>query len=124
MLVIRQQHKDTFGKIARDRFACRALAHCRRVFKENCKKMGDPAVRERIDRGIKAADGYGVRKEHDVVRYIDLMFILGDDFDTSRSSPWAKRILTCEDLGGTTKMDRLYERTEKELVMLQRKRGI
>ncbi len=124
MLVIRKQHKDAFGKVARDRFACRALAHCKRVFKADCEKMGDQSVRERIARGIDSADGYGIRKEHDVVRYIDLMFIFSDDFDTSRDTPWAKRILGHEDLGGTTKMDRLYERTRKELVMLQRKRAI
>jgi hypothetical protein len=123
MLLIRKKHKDTFGKIAKDRFECRALAHCKRVFKPDCEKLGDPAVKERIRKGIDAAGGYGVRKEYDVVRYIDLMFILSEDYDTNRSFPWAARILTSEDLGGTTKMDRLCERTEKELVMLRKKHG-
>jgi hypothetical protein len=64
---------------------------------------------------VTAAGDYGVRKEYDVVRYIDLMFVLAEDFDKSRDWAWAGRILGDEALGPTTKMDRLYERAQKEL---------
>ena len=115
MLLIRQAHKDEFGKVARQKFECRALAHCKRVFPADCEKLGEPAVRRRITRGVDAADGHGVRKEYDVVRFIDLMFVLAEDFDKNRRYPWAGRILADEVMGPTTKMDKLYERAQREL---------
>jgi len=115
MLLIRQAHKDKFGKIARRKFERRALDHCKRIFPAACEKLGEPALRERITRGVDAADACGVRKEYDVVRYIDLMFVLAEDFDKNPRYPWAARILGDKVLGPTTKMDRLYERAQREL---------
>lgn len=121
MLIIRKSHKDTFGKVARQKFEDRATEHCRRVFKDDCEKLGDETLRSRIAVGTDAAGTYGIRKERDVIRYVDLMFILSEDFDKNPSFPWAAKILKDEALGGTTKMDRLWDRVGREIAMLAEK---
>jgi len=124
MLIIKQSHKDTFGEIARQKFEGRAAEHCGRIFADDCRKLGEEALRARIARAVEEADRFGIRKERDVIRYIDLTFVLSEDFAASRSFPWAAKILKDEDLGGTTKMDRLCARAGKELAMLAEKHRI
>ena len=96
-------------------FECRVFAHLTRVFPLPCKDLGEEAVRKRVRAGIASAAGYGITSEYDVVRYVDLMFILAEDFDKAPNLSWAARILTAEQLHPKEKMDGLYERLSKEL---------
>jgi hypothetical protein len=114
-MIIRKEQDEALREEARHSYECRVFAHLQRVWPRKVEEVGEPASREWIRSGMAKAETYGVETEYDVCRYVDLMFALGPAFDTDPAYPWAARILRDEDLDGTTKMDRLYERTESEL---------
>lgn len=115
MLVIRKEQMDVLADQAMKTFVSRVFGHLSEVFPDECRELGDEAVFRRIRDGIERAAGYGIDIEYDVVRFIDLMFILRGDYDTSDRFPWANQILLAPDENPTGKMDRLCERAELEL---------
>ena len=46
---------------------------------------------------------------------LNLMFLLGEDFDGSGECPWAGEVLRDAELAPEAKMDRLYERMRQQL---------
>lgn len=117
-MIIRRQQKQALAQQAMRNFQQRMYAHVNKVFLEDCERMGEQAVRELISKGTARAAEYGIETEYDVARYIDLMFILCEDFNTNPRLPWAGRILNDENMKPTVKVDRLYERTDRELQRL------
>jgi len=120
MFVIRREQTEAFRPAMMKSFECRVYAHLLRVFPEDCQVLGEEACRIRIRKGIQAAGEYGITIEYDVVRYIDLMFFMCEDFDKSPDVPWAARILGLKDLHPTEKVDRLYERLNQEMKAFSR----
>jgi len=122
MLIIRKEHKQAFSKAVMENFECRIYAHVTRIWPEQCKRLEETAVRELIRRGIREALDFGIDEEYEVSRYVDLMFILSPDFSTSDRFPWAAAVLKDAAMKPAAKMDRLYERAEKELRASRRDR--
>lgn len=69
------------------------LAHLKKFFPNQCKALGEARIRETIRYGVDRARGYQIVAERDVCKYIDLVIVLGRDFDTDDELPWAGRIL-------------------------------
>jgi hypothetical protein len=67
-----------------------------------------------IQYGIKRAASYGIQLENDVRKYIEVMLLLGPDFDKDPKYPWATSILTDKNLTDPkVKADRVYETARK-----------
>lgn len=116
MLRIRQEQMEEFNRCEAVKFENRMVEHLEENFPEECEEMGEEAVRETIRYGISRADSYGIEFEQDVCNYVNLMFVLGRDFDTDPGLPWAKRILNDPELDHPTdKMDALYDEAETHL---------
>lgn len=93
MLTIRKEQMAVFRGPAVKAFEERMVAHLGRCFPKQCRALSEPELRETIQYGIKAAAKYGIIIERDVCRYIDLMVVLGRDFDRDPKLPWASSIL-------------------------------
>jgi hypothetical protein len=115
MLVIRKEQMDVLADQAMKTFISRVFDHLSEVFPDQCRELGDEALDRLITDGIKRAASYGIDIEDDVVRFIELMFILCDDYDTSYRFPWARQILLEPDENQTERVDRLCELAEQEL---------
>ena len=76
------------------RFEIWMLAHLRKFFSKQSEAAGEVRLRETIRYGIKRAAAHGFRGKRDVCKYIDLMVVLGRDFDIDERYPWAGVILT------------------------------
>ena len=98
MLIIRQDQMDILRQEARKGFENRMLAHLTRYFSEACARMGEGETRDLIRYGIERANHYGIEAERDVCKYIDVMVVLGRDFDVDETFPWAAEILTDDTL--------------------------
>jgi hypothetical protein len=90
-VVIRTEQLRSFADSAATGFDERMVAHLRKCFPAECDALREPGVRETIRQGIARSAPYGVTGERDVCKFIDLMMLLGPDFDTRL--PWAARIL-------------------------------
>jgi len=98
MLIIRQEQMDEFIRIAAKSFEDWMLVHLKNFFPDEYQALGDPEIRETIKYGIGKAESYGITTEREVCKYIDLMFVLGQDFDTNPDLPWVQEILQDETL--------------------------
>lgn len=120
MLIIRREQKGAFPKAVEENLECRLVAHVQRVFPQRCEQMGEPAVRERVRKGMAAARQWGIEGQYDVSRYVDLLFLLGPDFGTDDGCPWARPILADPALAVGARLDKLYERA-REAIAARRK---
>jgi hypothetical protein len=91
---------------------CRILTHLKGVFPGQCRRRGEASLRASVRAGIAAGRSYGLTDDYDVSRYVDLMFLWSDDFDTSPRTAWAQSILSDEGLPPGEKLDVLMERTK------------
>lgn len=107
MFRIRKEQKLAFRQAALRDFEDRVMAHLQRCLADWVATMGERSVRQVIRLGIDRATSFGITNERDVCRFIDLMIVLGSDFDSRLS--WARKILeSAEDVD--TALGRLHMR--------------
>ena len=112
MLTIRKEQMSAFATAVGRNLECRILKHLKGVFPRECRRRGEASVRASVRAGIAAGRAYGLTDDYDVSRYVDLMFIWSDDFDTDPRTGWARAILTDDSLRPGEKLDLLMERTK------------
>ena len=123
MLILREEHLAAFEASAISLFASRVIAHVKAVWPAECGELGGPAVADLVRNGIQRAAALGLSSEHDLVRFVDLSFILAKDFDTHPLAGWTRPILSDRRLSPVARLDRLYQRMEEEFALIERRRG-
>jgi len=93
MLKIRKEQYEELGKVSLKRFEDSMVEHIREFFPEQYDALGETVVRNVIEYGVDRAEAHGFETEPDVNMYIDLMLLLGSNFDTDPQLPWAAEIL-------------------------------
>lgn len=96
-LTMRQAQMDAFSHVEVQKFHDWMCAHLTQFFPGQAKALGDAQLRELIRHGILRAAEYGITKERDVCKYIDLMIVLGRDFDQDKRLTWAGKILSTKE---------------------------
>lgn len=72
----------------------RARAHLKSCIPDACALLSEDELGDIIRWGRRRSRQYGIEREYDFFRYLNLMFIFGLQFDTSPKYPWAKQSLT------------------------------
>lgn len=93
-MLIRQSQIDVFSRVEVRRFEDWMVAHLREFFPLQCATLDEGELRECTRSGIASAARYGIRTKRDVCKFIDLMIVLGEDFDSSEPANWASIILS------------------------------
>ena len=93
-LTIRSAQFGVFSELEVLKFEDWMAGHLKRFFSAKCDALGEACIVETIRYGIKRASQHGFRTRRDVCKYIDLMMVLGRDFDLDPELPWAAAILT------------------------------
>jgi hypothetical protein len=109
MLVIRESQMAALGRDLLDQFAFKALAHVKECFPELCEEIGESTTLDYVRDGLTRARVYGLESEYDLFRFLNLVFTLGSDFDSSEEYPWVAPILKNMDAPATTRMDLLMD---------------
>ena len=115
MLVIRKKQQEAFTKAVARGLECNLLTHATRQFPVRVNRMGEPAARAFVRKAVAACGGFGIEDEYEMSRYLDLMFLLGEDFCTDASLAWAAAVLGNPALAAKEKMDRLCEHARQHL---------
>ena len=105
MLIIRQRQLDIFREEQSTRFENAVLTHLERCFPSKLESMGEARARHLIRLGIDRARKYGFTTQRLVCKFIDLLLVLGADFDTNL--PWAATTLAEKDLTAEERMQSL-----------------
>jgi len=74
-------------------FENRAAAYLRDNHRDILQGTPDEAIRQSVREGIRRASAYGITAELDVVRFIDLMYLMSPDFDTNLRTSWIGQVL-------------------------------
>ena len=104
MLKVRAEQLKAFEDAAAQRLEDRMAAHLRELAPQHCNAVGEENLRKVVRTGIERAANYGLTFRGPVRFYLDLMIMLGSDFDTDPQYPWAAAIL--EDPAISGQMDR------------------
>ena len=107
MLVIREAQIVALSRALRSRFEREALGHVKACFPEQCVELGEENAFHYVQQGLRRAKDYGFESQYDLLRFLNVMFTLGGDFDTSELHAWMRPILTGRDMAPSTRMDAL-----------------
>ena len=109
MLVIRAEQMRALADARRKQFADRAVAHVRENFAGLFEALGEAGARAVVAAAIRKGDHYQLTAEHDYFRLLNLVMLLGQEFDMRPEYGWAHRILSQERMAGGSKMDLIYQ---------------
>jgi hypothetical protein len=108
MLTIRDEQIQALARADVARFEQRVFAHLKEFFPAQCRPLTEQELRRTIRVGLERAASYEIVSQRDVCMFIDLMMVLGRDFDTDKRFPWAQEILA-KPSEPAAKMDALYQ---------------
>lgn len=74
----------------------RALRHLGNCIPEVCAALSESELRQIVLWGRSRSRRYGIEREFDFFRYLNLMFMFGFEFDTSSRYPWASQALNAK----------------------------
>jgi hypothetical protein len=114
MLAIRESQVEVFAEEQIRKLEDRATEHIRHSVPSDFSRLGEEQVRQSVRQAIRKADRYGLELEIDVIGYLNLMYVLGFDFDDDRRYPWAAEILENSRYLGSAKIQLLNHRCRRE----------
>jgi hypothetical protein len=123
MLIINKEQMTALREKKRRDFVKRMVDYLQRTFPKQAGSLGDAGLREEIQHGMETADQYRMVSEREVARYIELMFYLGRDFDTSPQTPWATAILNDRFSSAANRLRRLSREAGKQGLATHPTRG-
>src|SRR3954447_10748607 len=97
------------SRVGDDETEDRALGHLRNCIPEVCAALSESELREVIRWGRRRSRRYGIEREVDFFRYLNLMFMFGFEFDMDPAYPWAARALTSRGLAPEAKVNLLMD---------------
>lgn len=122
MFKLRKEHLAAFEAQVVSLFASRIVAHVKSVWPAECGEVGDAAVGELVHGAIQRGAALGLSTELDIVRFVDLAFILARDFDTNPLAAWTRPILADKTAPPTARLDKVYQRMEEEFALIEKRK--
>lgn len=98
MLIIRKEQIKVLRQYMEKQFEDKMYIHLQKFFPTKYESLGETETGKLISKGIKQASEYEIKSERDVCKFIDLMFVLGENFDKDPSINWTSEILSDESI--------------------------
>ena len=122
MLIIRNTQMNVLERAFQTE---RVVSHLWRCFPSRCERLGQRRVREAAQRGINKGAAYGFTRLADLQQYVDLTFVLGENFESRRGYAWAREILldpkpAARDFRATWLYDNVVRRLKEKEQRVQR----
>jgi hypothetical protein len=109
MLIIRAAQMKALDKAAEETFLAFMAGDIERRWPSRFSALGRSASTARIGASYRRAKGFGLRRKPDVAWFIQIDYVLGEEFERFPGLEWALQILQA-DLPGETKVYRLQRR--------------
>ena len=109
MFLISTEQMAVFGRQQRERFEDRVFLILAECWKEKVASRGTASVRDLIRTGIERASSYGLRSEREAFTYVNLMLLLGDDFDRDGENDSVAEILADSSIEHDDKIDMILQ---------------
>jgi hypothetical protein len=122
MLRLRKEHLAAFEAHVVNLFVSRVLAHAKAVWQAECSELEEPVLSGIVRGAIQRGSALGLTTELDLVRFVDLSFLLGKDFETNPLAGWTRPILADRMVPPRGKLDRLYQRMDEEFNSIEKRK--
>lgn len=109
MLFIRPQQMAVLSESMFAHFEQSAVRHAKRCFPEQCAVLDDKLTLQYVQYGLAHARRYGFESEYDLLRFLNVMFTLGSDFETQSRYAWTLPFLEGRDDPPGPRLDGLIE---------------
>ena len=116
MLTIRESQLKVLAKESFERWL---VQHVLRHFPQQAQSLDSDLLRTSVREKWARATRY-FSSESGICTFIDLTFLLGDEFDNDPQLPWAREILTKTAISDADRRRRLYEKTREHLIRRSR----
>jgi hypothetical protein len=93
MLRIQRNQLEAFVTVESSRFEADATAHVREYFPNHHRIFGDHKIRQLSRHAITRAARHGFVTRRDVLQFLNVMLMLGGNFDEDLQLPWASDLL-------------------------------
>src|SRR4051812_23882233 len=114
MFVIRTAQLEALGKALEHAFARRTAELLKKKYPESCKRLGDDGVRNWVAKAMEKRSEHRFDDEESIIVYLDLMQVLGFDFDQDPRLPWVQATLRDPDLSAKVRLGLLWERARAQ----------
>ena len=122
MLIIRNEQLSIFEDARRRSFGDDTLAFIRTNYPDACSRFSEAELRGLVAIALRKAKEHRFTDHADILRYINVMYTLGCEFEADPDFPWAREIMGDTRLRPGSKMDRLSARTLDHLRALEQDR--
>ncbi|AKQ64602.1 hypothetical protein A176_001514 [Myxococcus hansupus] len=113
MFVIRQSQILALEEERRRQLVDALLEHVSDCFDRVVAQLGVVRTRGVIERALVRAERYGIETDADCCEFVNLVFVLGDDFPGGADHAWARELLgPAGGPGPEQRLARLREETE------------
>jgi len=105
MLQIRQEQMEVLSLSKRKAFEKKVLGELWMAFPDESEVLGKKKMTEEvIPKGIDKASEFGIEVEDDVRSFMELVILLGTDFEKLPEFSWELSILSSDQYSGSAKM--------------------
>ncbi len=91
---------EAFDRLPFQNFENEAIEHARKFAPKHCEVLGEDTTRTAVRAGIQRAGRYAFTGRGPVNLFLDLMFLLGSEFDNDPQYLWANTILSDRTIAG------------------------
>jgi len=128
MIIVRKEQVAAFRAAAQQHFAERMRAYIAEEYPRRYEALGEEGTKALVQKGIEAAEGYGIEGEGPTAVLIELMVDFGEKLERSPDRVWAEGILAQPDIPGQVRVGVVRERFEartggRRIVMAPRQDG-
>ena len=105
MLVIRPEQFAAFSAATEREFEARMLEHVRSTAPDAYAERGADGVKHLVRAAIDKSRSFGIRRERDVERMLDIMVAHGESFEREGPTAWTLSVLTSAGLSPSTRVE-------------------
>ena len=108
-MMLRSDQVKTLANVSRDRFNRTAAAYLLIRYPGHAATSSDPALAAFIEQGVDHAATFGITREVDVIRFIEVLLATELDFENSARYSWIADYLR-EDMRAEARLDIVMKR--------------
>lgn len=97
-IVLRPPQVDALRPVHSAAFEEEFLEHLHECFPEHARALGRAGAVEVLRHGVERCMSYELHEPDEVMAYLEVMVLLGRDFDIDPALPWVREILGSDEL--------------------------
>ncbi len=112
MLTIRKKQMRVFENINEHAFIDRAVEYLINRYPVRCSELSEEDLQGSVKTAMFKGKEYRFETEETIILYLNLMYLLGFEFDKREQYAWTNEILTDYDLSPRTRLILLNDKAE------------